>query len=54
MQQMPDTEITDSKEEVSCLNWTIYISRRRAYVNYQTHTENGKNVVYRYRNSFYL
>ena len=23
MQQLPDTEKTDSKEEISCLKWTI-------------------------------
>ena len=24
MQQLPDIEKTDSKEEISCLKWTIY------------------------------
>ena len=28
MKQLPAIEKTDSKEEVSCLNWTIYNGRR--------------------------
>ena len=29
MQQMPDVEKADSKEEISCLNWTIYNCGRK-------------------------
>ena len=28
MQQLRDIEKTDSKEEISCLNWTLYNGRR--------------------------
>ena len=29
MQQLPHLEKSDSKEELSCLKWTIYIGRRK-------------------------
>ena len=29
MQQLPDIEKTYSKEEISCLKWTIYNGRRK-------------------------
>ena len=54
MQQLPDIEITDSKEEISCLKWTIYNGRRKVCVNVQTYTENLNIVVYRNRNNLYL
>ena len=34
MQQLPDIEKTDSKEEKSCLQWTIYNGRRKVCVNF--------------------
>ena len=54
MQQLPDIEKTDSKEEVSCLEWTIYNGRRKVCVNFQTDTDKLNIVVYRYRNNLYL
>ena len=54
MQQLPDLEKTDSKEETSCLKRTIYNGRRKVCVNFQTDTDKLKIVVYRYRNNFYL
>ena len=39
IQQLPDTEKTDSKEEISCLKWTIYFGRRKVCVNFQTNTD---------------
>ena len=54
MQQLPDNETTDSKEEISCLNWTIYIGRRKVCVNFQTDTDKLNIAVYRYRNNLYL
>ena len=54
MQQLPDIEKTDSKEEISCLKWTIYNGRRKVCVNFRTDTEKLNIVVYRYRNSSYL
>ena len=38
MQQLADIEKTDSKEELSCLYWTIYNGRRKVCVNFQTDT----------------
>ena len=54
MQQLPDIEKTDSKEEISCLKWTICNDRRKVCVNFQTDTDKLNNVVYRYRNNLYL
>ena len=54
IQKLPDIEKTDSKEEISCLKWTIYNGRRKVCVNFQNYTDKLKNVVYRYRNSLYL
>ena len=54
MQQMPDIEKTDFKEEVSCLIWTIYNGWRKVCVNFKTDTEKLNFVVYRYRNKLYL
>ena len=54
MQQMPDIEKADSKEEISCLKWTIYNGRRKVCVNFQTDTDKLNSFVYRYRNNLYL
>ena len=54
MQQFPNIEKTDSKEEISCLKWGIYNGRRKVCVNFQTDTDKLNNVVYCYRNNLYL
>ena len=54
MQQSPDIEKTDPKEEISCLKWTIYNGRRKVCVNFQTDTDKLNIFVYRYRNNLYL
>ena len=54
MQQLPDIEKTDSKEEISSLKWTLYNGRRKTCVNYQTDTDKLNIVVYRYRNNLFL
>ena len=54
MQQLPDIDKTDSNEEISCLEWTIYTGRRKVCVNFQTDTDIFNIVVYRYRKSLYL
>ena len=54
MQQLPNVEKTDSKEQISCLKWTIYCGRRKVYVNFQTDTDKLNIVAYRYRNNLYL
>ena len=53
-QQLPDIEKVDSKDEISCLKWTIYNGRRKVCINLQTDTDKVNIVVYRYRNSTYL
>ena len=47
MPQLPNIEKTDSKEEKSCLKWTIYNGRRKVCVNFQTDTDKLNFVVYR-------
>ena len=54
MQQMPDIEQTDSKEEISCLKWKIYNGRTNVCVNFHIDTDKLNIVVYRYRNNLYL
>ena len=53
-QQWPDIEKVDSKDEISCLKWTIYNGRRKLCINFQTDTDKVNIVVYRYRNNTYL
>ena len=50
-QQLPDFEKIDSKDEISCLKWTIYNGRRKVCINFQTDTDKVNLVVYRYRNN---
>ena len=53
-QQLPDIEEADSKDEISCLKWTIYNGRRKVCINFQIDTDKVNIVVYRYRNNTYL
>ena len=53
-QQLPDFEKVDSKDENSCLKWTIYNRRRNVCINLQTDEDKVNIVVYRYRNNTYL
>ena len=54
MQQMPDIEKTDSKEETSCLKWTKYNGRKKICVNFQTASDKLNIAVYHYQNNLYL
>ena len=54
MQQLPDIEKTDSKEEMSWLNWTIYNSTKKVCVTNQPDTDKLNFVVYRYQKSVNL
>ena len=54
IQQLPDIEQSDSKDEMSCSKRTIYNGRRKVCINFQTDTDKVNIVVYRYRNSTYL
>ena len=53
-QQLPDIQKADSKDEISCLKWTIYNGRRKVCIYFQTDTDKVNIVVCRYRNSTYL
>ena len=53
-QQLPDIEKSDSRDEISCLKWTIYSGRREVCINFQTDKDKVHIVVYRYRNNTYL
>ena len=53
-QQLPDIEKVDSKDEISCLKWTIYNGRRKVCINFQTDTDKVNIFVYRYRDNTYL
>ena len=54
MQQLPDTEKTESRKNVSCLEWTINNCRRKVCVSFQTDADQLNMVVYRYQNNLYL
>ena len=54
MQQLPDIEKTDSKEEISCLKWTIYNGRRKVFVIFKINTDKLNFVVNRCRNVLYF
>ena len=51
---MPDIEKFYSKDEISCLKWTIYNGRRKVCIKFQTDTDKVNIVVYRYQDNTYL
>ena len=53
-QQMPHIERTDSKEELSRLEWKKYSGRRKVCVNFQVDADKLNIVVHRYQNSLYF
>ena len=54
MQQLPEIEKVDSKNEISCLKWTIYNGRRKVCISFKTDMDKLNIVVYRYRNNTYV
>ena len=36
MQQLPEIEKADSKNEISCLTWTLYKGRRKVCIGFKT------------------
>ena len=50
--QLPDIEKNDPKEELSCLNWTIFNGRRKVCVNFQIDTD--KLNIEKYRKILYV
>ena len=53
-QQLPDIEKVDSKNEISCLKWTIYNGRRKVCISFKTDMDKLNIVVYRYRKNTYV
>ena len=51
MQHLPEIEKVDSKNEISCLKWTIYNGRRKVCISFKTDMDKFNIVVYRYRNN---
>ena len=54
MQQLPEIERVDSKNEISCLKWTLYNGREKVCISFKTDVDKLNNVVYRYRNNTYV
>ena len=54
IQQLPDIEKADSKDEHSCLKGKIYNGRKEVCINFQTDTDKVNIIVCRYRNTMYL
>ena len=54
MQQLPEIEKGDSRNEISCLKWTLYKGRRNICISFKTDMDNLNIVVYRYRNNTYV
>ena len=54
MQKLPDIEMTDSIEKISCLKWTNYNGRRKVFVKFKTGAHKLNDVVYLHRNNIYL
>ena len=54
MQQFPNNEKTDSKEEVSCLKKLKKNGRRKVCTNIKTDANKFSFVMGRHRNNFHL
>ena len=55
MQQLPEIEKLDSKNEISCLKWTKkHNGRRKVCLSFKTDMDKLNIVVYRYRNNTYV
>ena len=48
MQQLPEIEKVDSKNEIACLKWTKYNGRRKVCISFKTDLDKLNIVVYRY------
>ena len=54
MQHLPEIEKVDSKNEISCLKWTIYNGRRKKCISFKIDMDNLNIVVYRYPINTYV
>ena len=51
---MPEIEKVDSRNEISCLKWTIYKGRSKVCIGFKIDMDKLNIVVYRYRNNTYV
>ena len=51
---MPEIEKADSKNEISCLKWTIHNGRRNVCISFKTDMDKLNIVAHRYRNNTYV
>ena len=54
MQQLPDIEKLDSRNEICCLKRTIYNGRRRVCISFKTDMDKLNIVNFRYRNNTFV
>ena len=54
MQQLPEIEKVNSKDEISCPRWTLSNGRREVCITFKTDMIKLNIVVYRYRNNTYV
>ena len=54
MQQLPEIEKVDSKNDHSCLKRIIYNGRKKVCIGFKTDMDNFRIVVYGYRNNTYV
>ena len=54
MQQLPEIEKVDSRNEISCLKWNLYNGRRKVCISFKTDMDKLSIVVYRYRKNTYV
>ena len=54
MQQLPEIEKVDSKNEISSLKWTIYNGWRKLCINFKTDMDKLNIEVYGDRNNTYV
>ena len=54
MQQLPEIEKVDSKNEISCVKWTIHNGWRKICIIFKTYMDKLNIVVYRYRKNTYV
>ena len=51
MQQLPEKEKVNPKNEISCLKWTLYNGRRKVCIRFKTDIDKLNIAVYRYRSN---
>ena len=51
MQQLPEIEKVESKNEISCLKWTIHNGRKKVCISFKTDMDKLNILVYRHRNN---